>query len=204
MLGIILVAVLAAVSSISFFYGRKKNLIYIRDYAKELENALSPIDKTYYWIGLYAGFRAFYKLKGKVKEVEATVALLPRQSIFYLPISLLTLKHDRLYLVYRLGTCTCRETHILSSEALSHVKLDFPKHKIIKRRILGKTFYVVEGGSNEFYLLRKIVEKYPQNVLHVSITPKTKVLYIYAKPSPRVVEGLAKLGLEVAKELSSG
>ncbi len=204
MIEIVFVAILASVASVSFFYGRKKNLIYIRDYSRELENALNPVDKIYHWIGLYAGFRAYYTLKGAIKKVEATIVLLPRQSIFYLPISFLTLKHDRYYLVYHLGKCKCRETHLLSPEALSHVKLDFPKHKILKRRIMGKTFYVVEGGSNEYHLLRSIVEKYPNNILHVSVTPKTNVLYIYAKPAPGVVGGLARLGLRVAKELTSG
>ncbi len=100
---------LAIVTTVQFYSGRRINLALMAYAASELERRLRPIDKEYRRIGLYGGFCAYYRVRGElVKEVEVILALTPRYSLFYLPISYLIFGPDRMTIIYRLkGKTQC-------------------------------------------------------------------------------------------------
>ncbi len=110
-----LILLLSAVAMYQFFRGRKLNLMMMSKVSKGLETALKPTDKEYAWLGGYVGFRANYSLEHG--EVEATLTLLPRQALLYLPVSLLVNRSDRLYLVFR-GRIALEEIHIFGKRRM--------------------------------------------------------------------------------------
>ncbi len=198
---LILLFGLAGGTSVSFFFGRKKNLELMIEYVKELERGLNPLDKEYILLGLYSGFRAKYIVKGKNTEVvEASLGLMPRLSIWYYPISLLTLKHDRLYLVYRLKKTPPSKFHLFNSKITKYKGIDIEQERFEEIEINGIPYLAYYDDGELLMKMKKLVEKYP-NILHIAITPNTKVLYFFLKPRPKIVEEIAKEGLMLAEEL---
>lgn len=190
----------AGATSVGFFYGRKKNLELMIEYVRELERAINPIDKEYVLLGLYSGFKAKYVVRGSNTElVEASLGLMPRLSIWYYPISLFTLRHDRLYLVYRLKRAS-HKLHILNPKILRYKGVDVDQKDFEEVKINGITYLVYYEDKEMFERAKRIIEKYPE-VLHIAVTPSTKVLYFFLKPKPARVEKVAREGLHMAEEL---
>ncbi len=191
---------IAGITSVGFFFGRKKNLELMIEYVRELERALNPIDKEYTLLGLYSGFKAKYLVKGTNTEVvEVSLGLMPRLSIWYYPISLFTLRHDRLYLVYRLKRAS-NGLHILNPKILKYKGVDIDLKELKEMKLNGISYLVYYENKEIFEKVKKIVEKYPE-ILHVAITPDTKVLYFFLKPRPVTVEKVAKEGFKLAEEI---
>ncbi len=112
---IFLLLLLSAIAMYQFFRGRKLNLLIMSKVSKDLEENLKPLDKEYTWLGGYVGFKARYKLRNT--EVEATLTLLPRHALLYLPISLLVNKADKLYILVR-GRIDLGELHIFGKRRM--------------------------------------------------------------------------------------
>ncbi len=93
---IIAVIALAGATTYQFFHGRRINLLLMRHYLGEIEKLIKPEDRNYVWSGGYVGYRAYYR-KGS-RKYEFILTLLPRQSLLYFPISLITSRHDKLIL----------------------------------------------------------------------------------------------------------
>lgn len=190
---LIVIMVLAGVASIQFFKGRKLNLMLMQHYLKAIEDIIKPKDKDYVWLGGYIGFRAHYKVsEGNIDKFEYTLTLLPRQSIFYMPISKLISRHDKLYIVVRPYSQIKREAHLIQKR---YYRI---KPKIEEEELLQKDFIEIEGKEYEALfekrrdveLLREFLQGFskPENVKHVSLTPKTNVFYILMKPEPDTIE----------------
>lgn len=197
--------VIAGATSFQFYRGRKENLKLMIDYIKELESALEPIDKTYTMLGLYSGFRAEYLLRGKPSKVLASLGLMPRESIWYYPISLLTLKHDRLYLVYYLDKKKIPKLHVVKEKTLKYTGIDVRKDELKEMNINGETYLVYyKGSANDAVLKRalRLVEEYPE-LLHLALTPETGVLYLFVKPKGGRVRKIAREVLEWARDLTA-
>ena len=190
---LIVIMVLAGVASIQFFKGRKLNLMLMQHYLKAIEDIIKPKDKDYVWLGGYIGFRAHYKVsEGNIDKFEYTLTLLPRQSIFYMPISKLISRHDKLYIVVRPYSQIKREAHLIQKR---YYRI---KPKIEEEELLQKDFIEIEGKEYEALfekrrdveLLREFLQGFskPENVKHVSLTPKTNVFYILMKPEPDTIK----------------
>jgi hypothetical protein len=83
-IGITALTVLSAASVIWYFRERRKMLVFVRDYVKELEEFFKPRDKTYTLLGYLVGFRAVYKLRGG-DELYVLLTTAPRYALLYLP-----------------------------------------------------------------------------------------------------------------------
>ena len=201
-LALFAIFVIAGATSFQFYRGRKENLKLMIDYIKELESALEPVDKTYTMLGLYSGFKAEYLLKGKPSKVVASLGLMPRESIWYYPISLLTLKHDRLYLVYHLDKKKIPKLHVVKERTLKYTGIDVGIDKLKKMRINGETYLVYYKGDSGDFLERalQLVEKYPE-LLHLALTPETGVLYLFVKPRRGRVMRITRNALNWAREI---
>jgi hypothetical protein len=192
--------VLAGATSFQFYRGRKKNLQLMIDYVRELERGLNPIDKNYTMLGLYSGFKADYVLGGRPRKVVATLGLMPRESLWYYPISMLTLKHDRLYLVYYLETKKLPKLHLLKPQVLKYKGIDLDKRELKEITIDNEKYLFYSTDENALKRAVALVREVP-DLLHIAITPETGVLYFFAKPKVGAVERLAREGLNWAKEL---
>ncbi len=170
-------------------------------YVRELEEAFRPLDKTYTMLGLYSGFRADYVLEGKPKKAFATLGLMPRESLWYYPISMLTLKHDRMYLVFYLSNKNIPKLHLLQPKVLKYKGIDVDVGELKRISLGNKEFLYYSENEKVLRKAMRIAEK--GDVLHVALTPSTGVLYVFLRPEPGKVREVASEALRLAKELES-
>ncbi|WP_461864691.1 hypothetical protein [Thermococcus sp.] len=190
---ILAIMILAAVSSIQFYKGRKLNLQIMQHYLRSIEDVVKPEDKEYVWLGGYIGFRAYYKvIRDNIRKFEYTLTLLPRQSILYFPISLLTSRHDKLYIVVKPESKIKREAHLIQ-KGYYRIKPRIEDEELLQKEIIeiaGKKYEALYEKRRDVEMLRYFVEgmSKPRNIKHVSLTPKTNVFYVLMKPEPDTIE----------------
>ncbi|GAB6135068.1 hypothetical protein [Thermococcus prieurii] len=185
--------VVAALTSIQFYKGRKLNIQLMEHYLRSIEEIVKPEDKDYVWLGGYIGFRASYKVnRDNIRKFEYTLTLLPRHSLLYFPIALLTSRHDKIYFVIRPFAEIKREAHLIQK---GYYRLspnieneDFLQRETIE--IAGKEYEALYEKKRDVIKLKELVESLskPHNVKHVSLTPKTNVFYVLMKPEPEAIE----------------
>ncbi|WP_297066097.1 hypothetical protein, partial [Thermococcus sp.] len=181
--------VVAALTSIQFYKGRKLNIQLMQHYLRSIEEVVKPEDKDYVWLGGYIGFRANYKInRENIKKFEYTLTLLPRQSLLYFPIALLTSRHDKIYFVIRPFSQIKREAHLIQ-KGYYRLKPNIENEDFLQREeinIGGKKYEALFEKRRDVEKLKSLVESLskPQNVKHVALTPKTNVFYVLMKPEP--------------------
>lgn len=189
---IFLLVILAGAATYQFYKGRKLNLMLMKYYLNEIEEVIKPVDKEYVWLGGYVGYRAKYKVSDdQVEKVETTLTLLPRQSLLYFPIALVTSRHDKLFLVFRLREVKGNAHLILKG----YFRI---KPKIEDEELLVRDYVDINGVTFEvLFDDRKLVDRLielvrtlpePRNIKHISLTSKTDVFYVFMKPEPENVK----------------
>ena len=181
---------LAAVASIQFYRGRKKNVQLMEDSLRIILDIIKPKDKNYIWLGGYVGYRAYYKVeRDNIGELDVTVTLVPRQSAFYYPIAIFTSRIDKIYVVTYPYTKIKREAHFIQ-EKYYHLRPHIDNEPILKK---DRVEINVNGESvpyNTLFEKREDVEKLrkfieglanPRDVKHVSLTPSTNVFYVFMR-----------------------
>ena len=204
----LIIVVLAAIGTYQFFKGRKLNIMLMYFTMKEVEKVLNPIDKTYTLLGMYVGYTAIYDLEGSIKKVEVTVTLLPRQSILYFPISLLTSRFDKIFVRYIFPEKITREAHIIAKHyyrlGISREIVGF--NKMIKRniKIKGKDFILLYKSGNIMRMLEDFVKslKNPGIIKHVAVVPANKSLYIAMKLDPESIKEVFEKSYSLAIKLT--
>ncbi|NJE07369.1 hypothetical protein E3E31_02265 [Thermococcus sp. M39] len=187
------IMVLAAIATIQFYKGRRLNLMMMQHYLRTIEDILNPKDKDYVWIGGYVGFRAFYKVReGNIDKFEYTLTLLPRQSILYFPFSKLVNRHDKLYIVIKPYSTIKREVHLIQ-KGYYRIKPKIEDEELLQREIIevnGKQYEALFEKRRDVELLKEFLQGFSkvENIKHISLTPKTNVLYIFMKPEPDTIE----------------
>ncbi len=208
--GILLgIMVLAALASIQFYKGRKWNLQLMYHYLQSIEEVVKPEDKDYVWLGGYIGFRAVYKVnRDNIRKFEYTLTLLPRQSLFYFPIALLTSRHDKLYVVIKPFAQIKREAHLIQ-KGYYRMRPDIENEPLLQKEIIevgGRKYEALFEKRRDVENLKALLESLPKphNVKHISLTPKTNVFYVLMKPEPETitedVEKLLRFANERIKE----
>lgn len=193
----IIAFMLAAVAVLQFFKGRKLNLMLIKYTAEKFEEVLKPKDKEYQLIGLYVGYKAKFEVQCKsLKKVEAVVTLIPRQSLLYFPIAMLTSRFDKVYLFFRYGRSFSGEAHIIRKHyyrlGLRRVISGIERMRVKEEEIGGKMFYLVYNDAALMNKLIKFIKRLntPHIVNHVAIVPSNKSVFISAKISLKSFEEL--------------
>ncbi len=186
------IMILAAVTSIQFYKGRQWNLKLMQHYLRSIEDVVKPEDKDYVWLGGYIGFRAKYKVnRDNVRKLEYTLTLLPRHSLLYFPIALLTSRHDKLYFVFKPFAQITREAHLIQ-KGYYRLKPDIENEPLLQREeieIAGKKYEALFEKRRDVEKLKSLVESMakPANIKHVALTPKTNVFYVQMKPEPETI-----------------
>jgi len=184
--------VVAALTSIQFYKGRKLNLQLMQHYLRSVEEVVKPEDRDYVWLGGYIGFRASYKVnRDNIRKFEYTLTLLPRHSLLYFPIALLTSRHDKIYFVIRPFAEIKREAHLIQ-KGYYRLKPNIENEELLQREtieIAGKEYEALYEKKRDVIKLKELVESLskPHNVKHVSLTPKTNVFYVLMKPEPDTI-----------------
>ena len=205
----VLLVVLAIVAVVQFAKGRKLNLTLISFTASAMEKILKPKDKIYQWIGLYVGYKAVYKLEvDSLERLEATLLLLPRQSLLYYPISLIVSRFDRIFLVFCYKKNIPREAHVIRKgyyrKRIDKVIRNANKMMRTRTTIKDKTFYLVYQDANTVNKLLKFIESLedPSIINHVALVPRNNTLYIAAKVKPQNFQELVAKSYDLAKMMA--
>lgn len=174
---IALIIALAIATTFQFYRGRKLNLLLMEQYLNEIESVFNPKEKDYVWLGGYVGYKATY---GKI---HTTLTLLPRQSLLYLPISLITSRHDKLYVVIKLNK-PLNETHLIQKRYYRIKPKIFLKHKSVQ--INNTEFECFYSDKKTSELLIDVVNSMPKpkNIKHIGISDS---VYVLMKPEPKIV-----------------
>jgi len=195
---LVAIIILAGAATLQFFRGRRLNILLMEHYLKSIEPILRPYqDKNYTWLGGYVGYRAMYAVNRKnIRTFEYTLVLLPRQSLLYFPISLLTSRHDKIFFVVRPYSQIKRNIHVIQKH---YYRI---KPKIEEEEILEKTTIEVKGVKYDVLYERKkdigfivrFLESMPnvKDVKHVSLTLSTNVFYVLLRPRPETARECAK------------
>ncbi len=187
-IALIIVFVIAGVSVVQFYKGRRKNLRILESSIRALEKILEPKDKNYVIIGIYVGYNAIYKIFRKtLTTAEATILLLPRQSLLYMPVAKLASRFDRVFLAFNYSRDMFVEAHVVKKGyyrlGIRHVIKGISKMKIERIKINGKDYYLVYTQRSMAQKLLDFVKSLnnPLIINHIAIVPSIKRLYIAAK-----------------------
>jgi len=187
---ILIIVILAGVSVLQFYQGRRLNVTLMKHYVHGFESKLKIRDQLYTWIGGYAGFKADYDINDNfVKKVEMTLTMLPRQSLFWLPFSFPVKRGDRLYIVLRPKFQVHADAHIIKNfyylfgPAVTDAK-DLTKGKVDFSDANG--FYSLYEDEGDVKKLCKLVEASmdPKRLRHAAVIKETNMLFLLIKPDP--------------------
>lgn len=196
------ILVLAGVASLQFYKGRRLNLSLMVHYIRQFEDKLKLKDKLYTHLGGYIGFRADYVLEDEVlPKMELTLMLMPRQSLFWWPISYLFKRGDRLYVVLRPRTRVARgETHIIQKSyfvlgpGVDKGGKGFQEEEMKLKD--GAQHYCLYQDRRDLERLKKLcvmsIDE-PERLRHASLNPSENVIYLLLKPD------VNKTGGEIAR-----
>lgn len=184
-----LLLILVAVGlTLGYFRGRRKNLEMARAISRELEAALHPKDQTYTWLGGVLGFKAEYRGVSETNRVEATLTLLPRHSLLYLPVAWLLSGGDRLFVVAYPTKPIKGEAHIVASSYRRRLGR-LPDESKWRREVVeggGRSFEVLGEDPSAVAGLRDWIRSLPQTryLKHLALVPRTGTLYLFMVPAP--------------------
>ncbi len=178
---------LAIFTIITYFYGRKKNKWISGFIAAETEEALHPRDQEYVNIGGTIGFNSTYKLKGSYSNAKGTMALLPRQSILYLPIPLILRATDRYYLTIYSKEQLIGEGHLIEARYFRKVSKTITGIEEMRTREEvkdGKTYVLLSETPEVEDKLVSLLGKIERADLlfHFCCYRNNKNFYLHMKP----------------------
>ena len=197
--------VVALVVAAGYFLGRRKNVLLMKLYADAIEGAVNSSDQQYTWVGGYIGFKADYKVKSQlVKKVKATLHLLPRLSLLYYPFALLTMRHDKLYVIVEVAKSLAGEAHLIKKGHYRFLPPGIDDVERLRRSevTLGDTKFELlsEDAKGERQLLSwaQGLKVDFNKVKHLSFTASTNVMYAFVEPDTDVIPALLKAMPELA------
>jgi len=185
--------------SLGYGWGKRRNRRIITSVFDAITTVLRPQDQTFTNIGGLTGYHAnFIPQKNRlVKQVDATMTLLPRQSWLWYPFSLMIRRFDRLFLSFHLGkkaTGTLREGHLIEKNYASFAGASIENAEALHKETFQwgkKTFFLYykdDTVKREMERCRTLVGATPGPLRHVALVPKRNRLFIFLIPVPGTVE----------------
>ena len=162
---------------VSFYWGVKANIKKAKEVAAELEHALSPEDKRYTWLGGVIGFYAEYKVKG-FSKVTATLRLIPRHAVLWLPITLIFGRRDTLQMLFFLKVPVEGECHIVRRGK----RVKIYNRERLKEEYEGNWMLLFDS-RRQLERLRPLLNPLEPFLIHCALTPDKRVLYLNLLPA---------------------
>jgi hypothetical protein len=201
----------AALLGTAFFIGQRRNRRIALRTARELEEALAPIEKTYTWIGGLIGFHARYEVAG-FRDARATCTLLPRHAPLYLPLALVLGRGDRAHVTLYLDTRFEGEAHLISSAHLRSPLVHIEGRGGMKERSCeagGRRFILLATQVRLLSQLEKLLgridrEGLARHVRHIALVPDLSTLYAQVVPGEGIAGRIASVLTTDAREIAIG
>ncbi len=102
--------------SVVYYWGRRENRRVFLAAFNDLVDVVRPDDQRFTNIGGLVGYHAQLTIDQKNRpfsKVEATITLLPRHSLLYMPISLMIMRFDRLFITLHQRGTMAGEGHLI-------------------------------------------------------------------------------------------
>jgi hypothetical protein len=175
----IAILLLGLLASLQYWRGRRLNLTLIRGLARQMEEALSPVEKEYTWIGGYAGAIAHYNLENEeYPEIKVTISLLPHHSLLYFPVSILLGRRDRMYLLIYSQRKLAGKAHVKPGKKakLPHNISCLHRDQVVIR---GEVVHRYYDSEEEAKFLTSILSclKSPSSVEHLAANVEENAYY---------------------------
>jgi len=179
---------LGGIASLQFYKGRRINTDIMIHYIRKFEENLKLRDKNYTYLGGYVGFKAKYDLADKnIKEMNLVLTLIPRQSLFWLPISYPVKRGDRLYIMLYPKFRIRRDAHIVQNFYYLFGPNISERNELTKENATlsnYKNFYTLYKNKEDYERLKKLVEETfdPKRVRHIALNRENNSLFVLLKP----------------------
>jgi len=178
--------------AISYQIGHKKNLKLAKEFSLLLEEGLSPHEKEYIWLGGTVGFTANFKTK-EFKEIKIVYRLIPRQSLVWLPFSLLMGRKDTIQALFYLKRKPSQEFHLIKRAITNRPKIE-NIHNLKREsiKIFGEKFTILfQENPHVLNELKEHFRERLKKIRHLAITPKNSVFYLHMDVKPSRQEEVA-------------
>ena len=194
----------------SYFLGRRHNVMLMKVFAGVVEAALKPADQMYTWIGGYLGFRADYQMKDEViKVIKVTLHLKPRMSIMYLPVSRFTMPRDKMYVVIESKKHLPGEAHLIQKGQYRFIPAGIDRIEQFRREqvILGgvefQLLYLDAKGQKALLGWAEAIKADDYSMIkHLSFTSSTNVVYARIEPEEDLIPKIMRTGQEFTRSIA--
>lgn len=180
--------------SFGYFWGRRRNKGIFLSAFNALVEVAQPVDQTFTTIGGVVGYHAnlYLKKDSPVSRIDATITLLPRHSWLYIPISLIIMRYDRLFVTLYIKPKLPGEGHIIEK---TYAGFRGPKIKNADR--LQKE--LIRWRNFQFYLyyetmkvrdqLMQYIDQNPEPgiIRHIALIPEQKKCFVFMIPRRKEV-----------------
>ncbi len=175
-----------------YFWGRRRNKAIFFSAFNDLIKVIQPDDQTFRNIGGSIGYHANFLIKKKgsqLSRVDATITLLPRHSLLYLPISKMTRKYDRLFITVHLKQTPLEEGHLIEAKYNGFRRSKIENAKGLNREDVKWGKYAFSIYYESMIMRDSFVKLMDSNpdpgvIRHVAVVPNQKKVFIFMIPKP--------------------
>jgi hypothetical protein len=173
-----------------YFRGKRQNKELSASAFEDLVRVFKPDDQQFTNIGGAIGYHANLLIKSKkarLSRVDATITMLPRHSLLYLPISKLIRKYDRLFVELYLKKRPGEEAHLLEKEYAR-----FSGTKITNKHKLSVESVEWEGMDFDLFfeseqMRQKLMDfithnPHPRGIRHLALVPEQNKCFVFLIP----------------------
>lgn len=177
--------ILAVAATAQYFLGTRKNRWIVSTMSKGLEEILRPTATNYVNIGGSIGYNFSYALSGTWSRAKGTYTVNARNSLLYLPISLLLGVRDRFFINIFTKKNIKGEAHLVAASWLRRANIDGADS--MHRRdvdVGGKQFVLLWKGADLSSELEKLLNSLvdPARLRHFCAYPGTKTFFVNSTP----------------------
>jgi len=185
------IVVLAVLSTVSYFFGTRKNRWIVSTMSKQLENVLKPRSTNYVNIGGAIGYNFSYALPAPYTNAKGTITLSPRHSLLYLPFSRLLGIGDRFFVNVFTKKKLRGEAHIVDSSFIGRANIDGVDS--MQRRDIemkGKKFVMLWRSLDLSRELEAALASLADtsSLRHFCSYPETGTFFIHLRPKSGQIE----------------
>lgn len=207
----IAISALAVATVAVYFRGRRINLVLMRDFARKMEDLFRPSDKEYVLLGYLVGYKAKFKvMRWNISSITWMLVLLPRQSLFYYPISKLTSKFDRFYMSASLVFGPRATVHLISDDwyhKVIHQIREAVYLSHITTTVSGKVFHVlyddVKFRDEVLDTLSRHLGSALRYLKHFAVNREYRNIYVFSEAKLEVLRALAEVTKILATHIAS-
>lgn len=185
------IVVLAVLSTVSYFFGSRKNRWVVSTMSKQLEAVLKPRSTNYVNIGGSIGYNFSYALSAPYTNAKGTITLSPRHSLLYLPVSRLLGIGDRFFVNVFTKKKLRGEAHIVDATYMRKANIegvDSMQHRDIEAK--GKKFVLLWRSvdlSRELEATLACLDD-PSSLRHFCSYPETGTFFMHLRPKSGQIE----------------